>query len=293
MSWAAVSICFATFIWVEKAQAAVNDLLPNDFYALPAGTTSAATYLFDRHQTGTYVNGRQLGEFKIDSTIGAVRLSHTTVAGGWKLGPVMVVSAADIALSGSSAPASVDHRRAGLGDLRIGGTLWFIDQPAARHFLALNLMTLWPTGDYDRRELANAGENRRRHALTLGWIRGLTDNLTLELAPELAWYGSNKESFPGTVEIRQARTLSLTGYLRYRFTSNWQGFVGGQLNEGGETHLNGIAQDNPIEGRRLYLGAIHALDSSNSLNLRYASDTSVRTGLKMTRELLLRWVHNF
>lgn len=220
-------------------------------------------------------------------------LSRYYDVGGWKVAPTLVLSAADIALAGTSVPGFVDSHRSGMGDLRLGAALWVVDDPQARHFLGLHLMTVWPTGRYDKTELANPGEHRNRHALTLGWIRGLTENLTLELTPELAWYGGNKESFPGNVEVKQHRTLSLTGYLRYRFNPAWQGYVGGQLNEEGERRVNGVERHDPIGGRREFVGGSYALDKDNTLDFRWSADSSVRTGLKTTGELALRWVRRF
>jgi hypothetical protein len=275
------------------AVAALNDIFPNDFYALSAGRGTATTYIYERQQVGPYVKGRQVGDLQGNSTIAALRLSRYYTVGGWKLAPVLVLSAAHLQVAGASVPASVDKHRSGLGDLRLGGTAWIIDNPQDRHFLGLNLMTVWPTGDYDKQELANPSENRRRQALTLGWIKGLTENLTLDLSPEIAWYGTNKESFPGSVEVKQGTTLSLTGYLRYRFSPQWHAFIGGQFNEGGETRVNGVDQDNTIRGQRVFLGGSYVFDPGNILNLRWASDNSVTTGLKTENELTLRWVHGF
>ncbi len=275
------------------ASAAVNDLFPNDFYALPEGRSTLTGYLYERKQAGFWAKGQQSGDFQGTNEILALRFNRFYQLGGWKVAPVAVVSASNMRLSGNSVPARVDHHQAGLGDLRLGGTVWFIDQPETRHFLALNLMTVWPTGSYDKNELANAGENRRRQALTLGWIKGLSENLTLDLAPEIAWYGKNTESFPGNVEVKQKQTLSLTGYLRYRFSPQWHGFVGGQLNEGGETRVNGVDLDNPIHGKRVFLGGSYVPDGSNSINFRFARDTALETGLKTEQEFTLRWVLGF
>jgi hypothetical protein len=282
-----------TMALAMPAFAALNDIFPNDFYALPAGRATATAYLYERQQVGTYAKGRQVGDFQGKSMIAALRVSRYYTVGGWKLAPVVVISAADLQLAGTSIPASVDKHRAGWGDLRVGGTAWFIDNPQDRHFLALNLMTVWPTGGYDKRELANAGENRQRQALTLGWIKGLTDNLTFDLSPEIAWYGKNDDSFPGRVVVKQERTLSLTSYLRYRISPQWHAFVGGQLNEDGKTRINGVDQDNPIQGRRLFAGGSYVFDPANTVNLRWATDHSVTSGLKTENEFTLRWVHGF
>jgi hypothetical protein len=187
----------------------------------------------------------------------------------------------------------VDQHRFGLGDPRIGATVWLVDDPANNHFLAINLMTVWPMGRYDGREIANAGENRRRQALSLGWIREVGNGVIVDLTPEIAWYGRNPEAFPGKNSLRQERTLSLTAYLRYRINPQWQAFMGAVVNEGGATRVNRTDNDNPIHGRRAMLGATYRIDSRNAINARLARDVSLSSGLKTEHELALRWVHMF
>ena len=254
---------------------------------------TASLYLFENRQDGTWANGHRLGDAQLSTTVAAARFSRYYRIGEFKVAPVVVLSSLDMALSGKAIPANVTRGRSGLSDLRLGGTVWFIDDPQNRHYLGLNLMAIFPSGRYDSHELANPGENRRRQGLMLGWVKGLSDNLTFESTPEVAWYGSNSAYYPGSVRFDQRRTVSLTTYLRYRFATQWQGFVGAQANEGGETAFYGIAKNNPIHGRRFYLGGTYILDKDNGFNLRLASDAAPLTGLKTTREIALRWVSRY
>lgn len=286
-------VAIAALAAAVPAAATLTDIFPNDFYALPAGHSTATTYLYGRRQEGTYVKGHKIGDVRADAAIAAVRFSHYLSLGGWKVAPLLVLSALDIDLSGRSVPAVLDRQRSGAGDFRVGGAVWLIDDPANNHFLAFNLMTIWPTGRYAGNELANAGEHRRRQSLTLGWIRGLGERFTLELNPELAWYGANRDSFPGNVKLQQAPTRSLTGYLRYQISPQWQGYVGLQASAGGATRLNGAEQHNAVHGRRAYVGANYAVDAGNYLNLRLGADTALDHGMKVEREIALRWVHAF
>lgn len=277
----------------EPASAALNDVFPADFVALPAGRTVSTLYLYDRRQEGTWAKGQRSGDLSAESDIAAWRISRYYQVGEWKIAPLAVLSASHITLAGNSVPAAATRERSGLGDLRLGMTGWLIDDPQSGHYLGLNLMTVWPTGHYENRELANVGENRRRYALSLGWVKALGKGVTLDLTPELAWYGTNPGNYPGNVRLQQSRTLSATGYLRYRFTPEWQAFVGAQLNEDGQTTQNGVSQNNPIHGRRYYLGATYRANPNNTLNLRLAQDESVFSGFKTTREWSLRWVSVF
>jgi hypothetical protein len=276
--------------YAMAAGAALNDVMPGDFVALSAGRGVTTTYLYDRHQEGTWSKGMRQGNLVADSQVVGLRLSRFYEVGGVTVSPVAVAGFTATNLSGTL-PAWVSHHRSGFADMRFGLTGWFINDATSRHYLGLNLMTFWPSGRYENSEIANPGENRRRQALTLGWIKGLGHGWTVELTPELAWYGTTDRSFPGNVKMEQSRTVSLTGYVRHRFTPALEGFVGMQANEGGETKLNGIPQNNPIHGRRSYVGGTWTVNAGNLLTLRYGEDDSVTTGVKTTHEIVARWVH--
>ncbi|HEX5393541.1 MAG TPA: transporter [Rhodocyclaceae bacterium] len=281
-----------TLISLSAVKAAVNDPMPTDFVALPEGRSTLATYWYDRHQDGTWVKGQRRGDLTGDSQVAALRYSRYYQFSGIKIAPVAVLGFTEADVSGTL-PAGIHRHRSGFGDIRLGATAWMIDDPAHRHYLGINVTTLWPSGRYENRELVNPGENRRRQVFMLGWIKGLGDSWTVEATPELAWYSDTDRSYPGNVQLKQSRTASFTSYLRYRFNPTLEGFVGYQANEGGETTLNGIAQNNPIHGRRHFVGGNWTVDADNRINLRYGADDSVYSGLKTTQELTARWLRLF
>ena len=67
--------------------AAVNDVLPGDYYPLQPGQTTLAAYAYDRELQGPYANGRKTFDGRIDSSVLALRAARffrvgdTTVAG--------------------------------------------------------------------------------------------------------------------------------------------------------------------------------------------------------------------
>jgi hypothetical protein len=67
-------------------------------------------------------------------------------------------------------------------------------------------------------------------------------------------------------------------------------FVGGQLNDGGETVLNGTAQRNEIINPRLYIGGTHLLGATSQVIARYGRDASIHSGYKTDDEFALRFL---
>ena len=121
-------------------------------------------------------------------------------------------------------------------------------------------LVTFPTGEYDRNQLLNIGENRYKTTLSLGWIEPLSKTWVFELTPEIAWYGDNRD-YAGKQKLEQKPSYALTSYLRYRANTNWQFHLGGQINAGGETAVDDVDQNNAAENPRAMLGATFTRES--------------------------------
>lgn len=287
----ASAICFSIAI---PCSAAVNDVFPADYTALPEGTNTATLYYFDRTQTGPYSNGQNALNWKIHSSIAALRLTRSMKVAGMTFSPLLVVPYSDSSISGEGIPATVRSPTAGMADSRVGAALWLYNDAALRRYLAVNVTLVMPTGSYDTNPnvALNPGENRYRHALSLGWIHSVSDNITLDVTPEIAWYGDN-DNYQGSKRLEQAPTYALTGYLRYQLTADWRAFAGYQANQGGETRVNGIAQNNAINSSRLYLGGTYSFNPSIFVDCRYTQGLNYVNGFVIQDELALRIIQLF
>lgn len=274
---------------VKSAGAAVNDIFPGDYVAQPDGVSVITAYLYDREFDSLYSGGRRIAEGQMQSSIAALRLARYFRLGDYMVAPVAVLPYASTHVAGGL------HRVLGDGangyfDMRLGGTIWLVNQP--RDYLGLTLITFIPTGTYKSTRAINAGENRWKTTLGLGGIHGFGERWTVDLTPELAWYGAN-ESYLGNRRLEQQPSYALTGYLRYRAQTNTEIFVGGQINGGGETEINGVAQNNALHSRRVSLGLIYTPSPSMLLTARYAHETSTDTGLHLSNEVAFRWTIGF
>lgn len=279
---------FALFISVAMpCMAAVNDVLPADYTALPESVNSVSFYYFDRTQTGPYNNGRKTADWNVRSQITAVRLSHSMNIAGVMVSPVVVVPYSDSNLSGAGIPASVRRSTGGMADCRGGVAVWFYNDKELRRYLAANATLIFPSGSYDAKESLNIGENRTRSVLSLGWIHGIGDNFTLDVTPEIAWYGDNT-GYLGNKRLEQAPTYALTAYLRYQFTPEWRAFIGYQTNQGGETRVNGIAMNDDTNSDRMYLGGTYRISPATFADLRYTQGLNFVNGFVLRDELAIR-----
>jgi hypothetical protein len=193
---------------------------------------------------------------------------------------------------GESSPTSLANvmgtETSGLMDFRAGMTTWLINDPERANYLGVSAMVVAPTGAYDSQQLLNPGENRWKWVLYGGWQRDITPRLLFELSPEIALYGKN-EDYRGGGWLKQAPSYALTGYLRWRLSPQWHLHVGGQLNRGGETEINGIDQHNAPNTGTVMGGVTLFLPRQQQLILRYSRDTTVDHQMRGEQTIGLRY----
>lgn len=122
--------------------------------------------------------------------------------------------------------------------------------------------------------------------LQAAWVYKPTPTLTLDLVPEVSFYGENHD-YVGS-KLEQQASYALTSYLRYAITPYAEANIGLQLNKGGTQRIDGIAQHNAPEPNLYYIGASMALSKQIAIGLRYSQDTSVQNDLKTTSNWVLR-----
>jgi len=81
---------------------------------------------------------------------------------------------------------------------------------------------------------------------------------------------------------------NITSYLRYRYRPDLHFHVGGQVNGGGKTRIDGVESD-AAKNTRATLGTTLFLPEGRQLILRYAKDLDIDTGYKNHGEFLLRY----
>jgi hypothetical protein len=273
------------------AEAAVNDIFPGDYAALPEGTTVITAYLYDREYDSLYSRGQRTADGKLQSGVAALRLVRYYRLGDYTVAPVVVLPYSVSHVDGNLRRIFGD-RSDGFVDARLGCVIWLVNRPESRDYLGLTLVTFVPTGTYSPTRTLNAGENRWKTTLGLGGIHGFGEQLTLDVAPELAWYGAN-DSYLGNRRLEQQPTGALTSYLRYRALPSTEVFLGGQVNGGGETEINGVAQNNVLHSRRAIMGLTYSPSPTTQLIVRYAHETSTDNGLHLSDEVALRWAIGF
>jgi len=272
------------------SNAAVNDVLPADYFPLPENTTAVALYAIDRQQTGPFSRGQLRMDGFLGSQIAALRISKSMKVGEHSFAPMLVLGWVNSQIEPTGLANALGRDLSGLADLRIGGTAWFLEDKDRGEYAAFTGTLIFPSGSYNRLQLANPGENRYRLIFSGGWIRPLFwRDLLLEISPEVAIYGTNN-SYAGTHQLTQQNSVALTSYLRYRISPSFQIHVGWQGNNGGSTSIDGINQHNPANNQRAMLGSTWLLPSGQQVILRLAKDTRLSNGFRTDSEITIRYL---
>ena len=280
-------------IFGYSANAAVNDVLPADFFPLATGTTTFAVYAYERQMSGPYSRGKKLLDGELSSQIIALRVGHFIEVAGMQVSLVSVLPWSQNAVSPAPLARALGEEARGIGDLRFGATGWLLANRESGEYLGITSLLFIPTGDYDSRQVLNVGENRYKFTLNGGWIKPLGSGVIFELLPEVAWFGDNT-NYAGGRRLVQKAAYTVSSYLRYRASPNWQFHLGGQVNRGGETRINAVDQRNAPENSRWMLGTTYLTeDKSHQWILRVARDTEVKHGFKTDNEIMLRYLKMF
>jgi hypothetical protein len=153
-------IALTSLLMPVAGHAAVNDILPGDYFPLQPGQTSLAVYAFDREFRGPYVAGRNRLDGQINSNVIALRGAHAFQVDDMTLTAVAVLPWSDTQVATSPLAAVLGDQAKGSGDLRLGLTAWVINDKANANYLGLSGMVIAPTGEYDARQILNPAENR-------------------------------------------------------------------------------------------------------------------------------------
>ena len=168
------------------------------------------------------------------------------------------------------------------GDLFIGGVWGLVGspslslmeyvqhQPGFQASIATKLFL--PTGDYDASRSANLGLNRwsMQASLPISYVLGDTmidpELTTFEIRPLVHIFGDNEEPFGGADVSSKAPIFGVEGHITRNFGNSVWAALDGYYEIGGETTVDGIAQDDELE--TLAVGATLGLVLSPSFATR-------------------------
>jgi hypothetical protein len=289
MKMLACSLALAGALFAAPAAHAI-DVDAGDYTALPAGTNLFLLYYQHATRNRLYAAGDRVpGNTKLDSDIGILRYVRFMELGGFIVDPQALVpfgklkGKGDLAVLGSNS---------GLADPLIAATLWF-NKPGSKENLGITPFVYLPVGQYDRNEPLNLGENRWKFAMQVGWIKPLTDSITLDATADVTLFGDNDDFGATSATLKQKPLFQFQGMLRYALSQATDLRGGLSYTRGGETKVGGVSQDDQLSNSKFWIGAATFVGPKTQLLATYGRDISVRSGFKENGRLNLRLLQIF
>lgn len=268
------------------------DIDAGDYTALPEGTNVGLVYMQHAERNSLQVNGQQVpGNNGLDSDIGILRLIHFTKIGGYTVDPQLLLPFGQLKGTGNMSTAL--GQGSGTGDLILAATVWTINEPENKRYLGITPFLYVPTGTYDAAKPLNLGENRWKYALQVGYIQGVGDKLTFDLAADVTAYGTNDRANAAGQSLTQAPSYQLQGFMRYALSPSWDLRAGLSRTRSGETKLDGTIYGNASTTDKLQLGTAVFVGPKTQLLATWGRDLSVDNGFKEASRINLRLLQVF
>ncbi|MGR3963737.1 transporter [Pseudomonas sp. 910_23] len=266
------------------------DLNARDFFGAPAGTSLGVVYLPATRAGDFHGPADSTGKADLKVNALAYRQVYFTDACGTLCTPQFILPFADIT---ARLPGTEQRtRERGLGDPQVGGTLFFINDPASRTYSGLLSLITVPLGEYHSQNPdVSPGANRWGATFVYNYTQGIGDNWVLEANLEAQLYAKNDDYFGS--ELKQAPLYRLQAFASYDFSAATYGALRLIQADGGALRINNRRIDDTHKRyTQLGLELGHWLDTQNQLMVSLSQNVAASNGYAGT-EALLRLVHVF
>ena len=275
------------------------DLQPNDIVApLPGKSHAMISYINAEggtyYRNGSAVSSKPFGSPDIGIQSAIARISTSYSVTDLPAISYLQLPYGTIKPSGSLAsyPAST-----GIGDLTFATAIWpYADREKRRYFGLAGYLTA-PTGSYNSQQAFNAGENRYRSDIQMGYQQPIIGNLDGTIAVDTMWFGGNSQCaaacFSATNTSLNQKPLTTTqlGPI-YKINQNYTLGASYFYVAGGATTIGNTYQNNVVNTQRFLLSAL-AYYPFGRISLQYGRDMEIKNGFVETRRLAIRYTTEF
>jgi hypothetical protein len=283
------TLCAALVVAAPLASAL--EVAPGDFEAYPAGATIAVQYLQFAKTDKLQHDGKQIArDFELRSTVGIFRLLHVVkLSENAFIDPQFLLPFGRIEGHGT---ADALGTTSGFGDLILTVPLKLVLNDA-RDVFSVAPYLIVPTGNYDRHDALNLGENRLRAILQTAYVKHFDDHWAIDLVGDATFFGDNDDY--GATGARLEQAVRYEGQVHLRYHVSAATHVGLSLGAvtGGETKLDGVRSDDALDTRYARLSFTSFVTPSTQLQVQLGRDLDVRNGAAEEARLNLRLAHVF
>jgi hypothetical protein len=261
------------------------DADPDDYVAFPSGSDVALLYFQHVERNSLYAHGARQAGGGLDSDTAILRYSHLETVGGLLIDPQVLLPLGNLRTTGpAAAPASV----AGMGDLILCMTTWFINDEKTSSYLGVTPFLFVPTGSYRSERALNWGENRWKLTLQGGYQWGMGGKFSAVTIADATFYGSNTDLGPAHATLRQQVSYHGQFYLRFTASEKIDSYLGVSYTTGGTSQVNGVSQDDRQRESKFIAGGGYFFNPGLEKLAGFGHDLSMANGYRESRRINLR-----
>lgn len=279
------AVLFGCLLPAIPATAFALDIDGGDYTPLPDGTNMALLYYHHGYSNNAYAQGGGVGgNSHLTQDIGTLRFIHFMDVGGFIMDPQFLLPFGHI--DGKQSGADLGSGK-GMGDLILANTVWLVNNPVSHTYFGVTPLVTLPSGDYDKNNALNIGENRHKYTLQLGLSQEIIDRLTLDVAFDGTHFGDNDRYGSSASTLKQQALYQGQFIVRYNLTPALDIRTSYSKQWGGEQFVNGVSAGRPGENK-YSIGTAYMLPSKTQLIWGWGRDTSIDNGFKTQSQLSLR-----
>ncbi|MFU8926255.1 transporter [Acinetobacter puyangensis] len=265
------------------------DVDAGDYDYAPSGVNLGILYYQHATRDAIYAGSdRVAGNPELTSDIGIARYVHYMDVAGVHIAPQILVpfgrldTGKDIAALGSSS---------GIGDIILANTFFVYHDPQSSTTVGITPYLYLPTGQYDKNDALNLGENRYKLILQGAYTTKLSPQLAWDAIADVTFYGKN-DDIAGGGDLKQDMGYQLQTNLRYKITNKVDIRGGLSYADAGDSKLNGVELDSNTQSK-FWIGTGINPTASTQLIVNYGRDFKVENGFKEDNRINLRFMRVF
>jgi hypothetical protein len=289
----------AIAIFIQPILAWAVDLQPNDIVApLPGKNHAMVSYVNTDNTTyyrnGSVVSSRPYGSPDISTQSAILRLVTSYTVQDLPAVSYLQLPYGTIKPAGSLAMYPADT---GIGDLVLATAFWPYSDRESRKYLGIAGYLSLPTGSYNNQQVFNAGENRYKSDIQMGYQQPIIENLDGMIAVDTAWFGGNGQcaaaclSTTNTSLNQKPLTTTQLGPI-YKFNQTYTLGASYFYVAGGATTIGSTYQNNVTNTQRYLISAL-AYYPFGRISLQYGRDMEIKNGFVETRRFIVRYTTEF
>ena len=262
------------------------DVDAGDYTALPAGTNLALLYYQHASRDALYQHGRRADlDAGLTSDIGIFRAVHFADVADHRIDVQFLLPFGRLEGKDDLATMGTAH---GMGDLILASAVWLLNSPDTGRYFGITPYLFLPTGNYDRHDALNLGENRWKFVLQAGYITPLSKTVTLDVVADATLFGDNDDFGASGATLEQKPLYQFQTFLRYHLSPQWDLRAGLSHAFGGETSVDGVNQDDRTRTTKANVGTAWFATPSVQVVFNFGRDLSVENGLREDNRVNLR-----